>query len=131
MNLYLTMAASLALLLGIVHSLSAGRFDQRRVLQPEFVEQMLSELLPGAAEGETFGVYWVLGDNRSAQHGGRDPGISAQVGFYRNRGIGFVMLLNTDDAANKVVGRKLSAALKTFSLPEPAADEGTKQPCSE
>ena len=98
--------------------MSQGQFNDRAVLAPESVERLLSVVLEDASADERFGVYWVVGENGSAQHSGGDPGIAAVVGFNRDRGVGFALAINTDDLREyqRVVGRRLSATLKTFPL---------------
>ncbi|HEX8249549.1 MAG TPA: serine hydrolase, partial [Pyrinomonadaceae bacterium] len=95
--------------------LGKGSFNGKQILNPAFVAEMHSpqivvpyKILENKISGEpqflTYGLGWYVQDYRGkkvVQHGGRNPGMTTQVGFMPDENLGVVILTNMDSVPTR------------------------------
>lgn len=83
--------------------LGRGTVDGREIIPAAIVEETWSpQIAMGEGTTASYGLGWMIDrvdDRRLIQHGGNIDGFAAQVGFFPDDGLGFVLLTNTTSNA--------------------------------
>ncbi len=77
--------------------LARGVFEGRRIVAAEVLEETWEPLVEIGSGGMNYGLGWMVRENRGRRqvfHGGAIDGYGAQVGFFPDDGIGYVLLCN-------------------------------------
>ncbi len=75
--------------------LNGGELDGVRILQPETIDAMLQPQIPDIDPNE--GWFWALGtEPGTAGHSGGDDGVATNIWINRSRGLGLILLTNSD-----------------------------------